>query len=103
MPRRCSGKTADELPTCPYATWDWIERTFTTGRDGRTRPASALEDGHVERAEPFGVGAHVDGGDDAVGEGEREHHPRLPALRPDQVDDAVDQREPRRPGAAGER
>src|SRR3954449_1849771 len=76
MPRRCSGKTADELPTWPYATWDWIERTFTTRRDGRTPGTSALDGAHLERAEPRRVGQQVDRGDAAVGDGEREHHPR---------------------------
>src|SRR3954469_17226511 len=38
MPIRCSGKTAEELPTCPYATWDWIERTAVTG--ARYRPSA---------------------------------------------------------------
>src|SRR3954451_12688827 len=37
MPRRCSGNTAEELPTCPYATWDWMERTATTGSNPDTR------------------------------------------------------------------
>jgi hypothetical protein len=27
-PMRCSGNTAAELPTWPYATADWMERIF---------------------------------------------------------------------------
>ncbi|GLY15029.1 hypothetical protein Kisp01_20440 [Kineosporia sp. NBRC 101677] len=27
-PMRCSGKTAAELPTCPWATADWMDKTF---------------------------------------------------------------------------
>ena len=42
---RCSGKTAAELPTWPYATADWIERIFT-GRSSHFRcTASAGRDG----------------------------------------------------------
>lgn len=39
-PRRCMGKTADELPTWPKATEDWIDRMVCTGAFCRT-PAYA--------------------------------------------------------------
>jgi len=29
-PRRCSGKTAAEFPTCPKATEDWTDKMFIT-------------------------------------------------------------------------
>src|SRR5688572_6984476 len=46
MPRRWRGKTAEELPTCPYATWDWMERTATMAGNVRTcaRPVVAGPD-----------------------------------------------------------
>src|SRR3954471_13407364 len=57
MPSRCSGKTADAFPACPYATWDWMERTFTVthrrthagdrsrGRGARVVTGAAQPDG----------------------------------------------------------
>src|SRR3954468_7540884 len=87
MPRRWRGKTAEALPTWPYATCDWMERTFTTGEtvahpagqpSTTVDPAapvpaswSAADELALQGVELAGVGAPDRGPDHRAGQGPR--------------------------------
>ena len=71
-------------------------------RAGGRAAGSAVQQGHVDLAQPVRIAEQLDPGDPPPRDGESEDHPRLAALRPDQAHGPIHQGQPGRPGPPGE-